>query len=240
MSEKPNQFASFEIIEGISVIKIDDGKANALSLPMQQAINSALDEAEKLKQPLVLTGRSGILSAGFDLKTLAAGGPPAVEMLNGGINLALRLLSFPSPVIVACPGHAIAMGVFLLQSCDYRIGVAGDFKYVANEVAIGMTMPFSTIEILRQRLTPAALSRAVLLAETFTPQNGVETGFVDRVVSTEVELMPAAIEFAKSIATLNAAAHLASKQRLRTGALASIRDGLVKDNEGWKKLFLTS
>ena len=74
MSEKPNQFASFEITEGISVIKIDDGKANALSLPMQQAINSALDEAEKLKQPLVLTGRSGILSAGFDLKTLAAGG----------------------------------------------------------------------------------------------------------------------------------------------------------------------
>jgi len=240
MSEKPNQFASFEIIEGISVIKIDDGKANALSLPMQQAINSALDEAEKLKQPLVLTGRSGILSAGFDLKTLAAGGPSAVEMLNGGINLALRLLSFPSPVIVACPGHAIAMGVFLLQSCDYRIGVAGDFKYVANEVAIGMTMPFSTIEILRQRLTPAALSRAVLLAETFTPQNGVETGFVDRVVSTEAELMTAAIEFAKSTATLNAAAHLASKLRLHSGALASIRDGLVKDNEGWKKLFLNS
>ena len=240
MSEKPNQFASFEVTEGISVIKIDDGKANALSLPMQQAINSALDEAEKLKQPLVLTGRSGILSAGFDLKTIAAGGSPAVEMLNGGINLALRLLSFPSPVIVACPGHAIAMGVFLLQSCDYRIGVAGDFKYVANEVAIGMTMPFSTIEILRQRLTPAALSRAVLLAETFTPQNGVETGFVDRVVSTEAELLPAAIEFAKLTTTLNAAAHLASKQRLRSGALALIRDGLVKDNEGWKKLFLNS
>jgi enoyl-CoA hydratase len=93
---------------------------------------------------------------------------------------------------------------------------------------------------LRQRLTPAALSRAVLLAETFTPQNGVETGFVDRVVSTEAELMPAAIEFAKSIATLNAAAHSSSKLRLRSGALASIRDGLVKDNEGWKKLFLTS
>ena len=240
MSEKPNQFASFEVTEGISVIKIDDGKANALSLPMQQAINSALDEAEKLKQPLVLTGRSGILSAGFDLKTLAAGGSPAVEMLNGGINLALRLLSFPSPVIVACPGHAIAMGVFLLQSCDYRIGVAGDFKYVANEVAIGMTMPFSTIEILRQRLTPAALSRAVLLAETFTPQNGVETGFVDHVVSTEAKLLPAAVEFAKSTTTLNAAAHLASKQRLRGEAIAAIRSGLTKDYDGWKKLFKAS
>ena len=127
-----------------------------------------------------------------------------------------------------------------LRNVEFKARTFNALWDVANEVAIGMTMPFSTIEILRQRLTPAALSRAVLLAETFTPQNGVETGFVDRVVSTEAELMPAAIEFAKSTATLNAAAHSASKQRLRSGALALIRDGLVKDNEGWKKLFLTS
>ncbi len=132
------------------------------------------------------------------------------------------------------------MGVFLLQCGDYRIGVAGNFKYSANEVAIGMTMPWSTIEILRQRLTPAALSRAVLLAETFTPTNGVENGLIDRVVATEVELLPVALEIAKSFLALNAAAHAASKHRLRSEVLAAIRDGLAKDNEGWKKLFLTS
>jgi len=219
---------------------MDDGKANALSISMQAAVNVALDEALDAKLPVVLTGRSGILSAGFDLKILSASGQPAFEMLNGGIELAIRLLSFPSPVVIACPGHAIAMGVFLLQSCDYRIGVAGNYKYLANEVAIGMTMPHSTIEILRQRLTPAALSRAVLLAETFTPDNGVETGFVDRVVATDVELMPAALEFAKSTTALNAAAHSASKKRLRADSLEAIRAGLAKDNHDWKKLFLTS
>ena len=216
---------------------MDDGKANALSILMQQSVNAALDEAEKAKLPVVLTGRSGILSAGFDLKTLSAGGQPVFDMLNGGIELAIRLLSFPSPVVIACPGHAIAMGVFLLQCCDYRIGVAGNYKYVANEVAIGMTMPHSTIEILRQRLTPAALSRAVLLAETFTPDNGVETGFVDRVVATDAELMPAALEFAKSTLALNAAAHTASKNRLRGDVLSAIRAGLAKDHQDWKKLF---
>jgi enoyl-CoA hydratase len=232
--------ANFVVSDGVAVITMDDGKANALSMLMQQSVNAALDEAEKAKLPVVLTGRSGILSAGFDLKTLSAGGQPAIEMLNGGIELAIRLLSFPSPVVIACPGHAIAMGVFLLQCCDYRIGVAGNYKYVANEVAIGMTMPHSTIEILRQRLTPAALSRAVLLAETFTPDNGVETGFVDRVVATEAELMPAAIEFAKSTSALNAAAHTASKNRLRGDVLSAIRAGLAKDHQDWKKLFLTS
>ena len=240
MSESPKVLASFEIIDGVALIKLDDGKANALSLPMQQAFNSALDQAQQAKLPVVIIGRSGILSAGFDLKTLAASGQPAVEMLNGGIEIALRLLSFETPVVIACGGHAIAMGVFLLQCGDYRIGVAGNFKYSANEVAIGMTMPWSTIEILRQRLTPAALSRAVLLAETFTPTNGVENGLIDRVVATEAELLPAALEMAKSFSALNAVAHAASKNRLRSQVVAAIRDGLAKDYEGWTKLFLAN
>ena len=240
MSETQTALASFEIIDGVGVIKLDDGKANALSLPMQLAFNSALDQAQQAKLPVVVTGRTGMLSAGFDLKTLAASGQPAVDMLNGGIEIALRLLSFETPVVIACGGHAIAMGVFLLQCGDYRIGVAGNFKYSANEVAIGMTMPWSTIEILRQRLTPAALSRAILLAETFTPTNGVENGLIDRVVSTEAELMPTALEFAKSTLALNAAAHSASKRRLRGEVNAAIRGGLAKDCDDWKKLFLAS
>lgn len=238
MGETQNSLVTVEIIDGVAVIKLDDGKANALSLPMQSAFNSALDQAQQAKLPVVITGRSGILSAGFDLKTLAASGQPAVDMLNGGIEIAIRLLSFETPVVVACGGHAIAMGVFLLQCGDYRIGVAGNFKYSANEVAIGMTMPWSTIEILRQRLTPAALSRAVLLAETFTPTNGVENGLIDRVVATEAELLPTALGTAKSFSALNGAAHAASKNRLRGEVVAAIRDGLSKDLDGWKKLFL--
>ena len=238
MSETQNSLVTVEIIDGVAVIKLDDGKANALSLPMQSAFNSALDQAQQAKLPVVITGRSGILSAGFDLKTLAASGQPAVDMLNGGIEIAIRLLSFETPVVVACGGHAIAMGVFLLQCGDYRIGVAGNFKYSANEVAIGMTMPWSTIEILRQRLTPAALSRAVLLAETFTPTIGVENGLIDRVVATEAELLPTALETAKSFSALNGAAYAASKNRLRGEVVAAIRDGLAKDLDGWKKLFL--
>jgi enoyl-CoA hydratase len=87
-------------------------------------------------------------------------------------------------------------------------------------------------------LTPAALSRAVLLAETFTPTNGVDNGLIDRVVATEAELLPVAMEFAKLSASLNATAHSASKQRLRGEAIAAIQSGLTKDLVGWKKLFI--
>ena len=227
---------TYALTDGVAIITMDDGKANAMSLAVQQGIHAALDQAEQDGAPVVLTGRAGILSAGFDLKTLAAGGQGAIEMLNGGIELAIRLLSFPNPVVIACPGHAIAMGVFVLLSADYRIGIKGNYRYTANEVAIGMTMPFSTIEILRQRVTPAALTRSVLLAEVFTPNNAVETGFLDLVVE-EAELMPTAMTFAKSTSALNAGAHAASKKRLRADVLAAIRDGLAKDSVGWAKQF---
>ena len=183
---------SFEIVDGAAVvITMDDGKANAVSPALQSGVNSALDAAEGHSLPVVLTGRPGFFSAGFDLKTLAAGGQPAVDMLHGGITLAMRLLSHPLPVVVASPGHAIAMGVFLSLCGDYRIGADGPYRYVANEVAIGMAMPFSTIELLRQRVTPAALTRSVLLAEVFTPANAVANGFLEEVVPPEPWLDPA-------------------------------------------------
>jgi enoyl-CoA hydratase len=232
-----SDIVTYERVGGVGVITMDDGKANAVSLALQVGVNAALDQAEADNVPVVLTGRPGILSAGFDLKTLAASGQPAVDMLNGGLQLSMRLLSFPTPVVVACPGHSIAMGIFLMLSCDYRIGVRGNYKYSANEVAIGMTMPFSTIEILRHRVTPAALTRAVVLAEAFTPDNAVETGVLDLVVD-EADLMSTALATAESFTSLNMDAHKYSKQRLRVEMLEAMRVGLEKDYAGWSKQFL--
>ena len=232
-----NGFVTYALTDGVAIITMDDQKANALSLQMQNAINSALDQAQSDNATVVLTGRSGILSAGFDLKTLARRGDDATAMLNGGLELSLRMLNFPTPIVIACSGHAIAMGVFLLLSGDYRIGIAGNYKYTANEVAIGMTMPFSAIEIMRQRLTPSAMNRAVLLAEVFTPINAIETGFLDLVVD-EADLMSAAMTFAAAATSgLNAAAHAASKKRMRANAVNDITAGLALDYAGWRKEF---
>ncbi|MGP8060834.1 MAG: crotonase/enoyl-CoA hydratase family protein [Acidimicrobiales bacterium] len=177
-----DKLVSYQLGEGVATIAMDDGKANALSVPMLSALNEALDRALADDAIVILTGRPGIFSGGFDLKVLSAGGPDAGLMLEQGFVLALRLLAHPSPVVVACNGHAVAMGSFLLLSADYRIGVEGPFRLVANEVAIGLTMPWAAIEICRQRLAPAHFNRAVILAESYTPSDGVAAGFLDRVV----------------------------------------------------------
>ena len=157
----------------VARITMDDGKVNVLSQEMLAEVNDALNRAEANAAIVALAGRAGVFSAGFDLKVLRAGGPSARTMLRAGFELAERILSFPMPVVIACTGHAVAMGVFLMLSGDYRIGVAGPYKITANEVAIGVTLPRAAIEICRQRLTPAHFNRATVLAEVFPPAGAV-------------------------------------------------------------------
>jgi enoyl-CoA hydratase len=213
----------------ITTIVMDDGKVNALSPGMLAELGAALDRAEADGQVIVLTGREGVFSAGFDLKVLRAGGADAVGMLRGGFELCERLLSFPTPVVIACTGHAMAAGLFVLLSADYRIAAAGPFKIVANEVAIGLTMPWTAVEVCRQRLTPAHFSRVVDLAEVYAPdESAVAAGLVDQVVDpADLELVARAT--AEAFTALDLEAHAASKLRTRKAALEALGAALAAD-----------
>ncbi|HUL99540.1 MAG TPA: crotonase/enoyl-CoA hydratase family protein, partial [Mycobacterium sp.] len=137
--------------DSVATITMDDGKVNALSPDMQLEINEALDHAElEGVGAVVIAGNNRVFSGGFDLKVLTGGGEPAIEMLAGGFELAARVLAFPKPVVMACTGHSIAMGSFLMLSGDHLIG-APSHRIQANEVAIGLTMPGPALAILRHR-----------------------------------------------------------------------------------------
>src|SRR5210317_2038926 len=163
----------------IAIVRIDDGKRNALSPTLLRALNAALDQAESDKATVILTGRESVFSAGFDLHVMKRGGINALRMLRAGYALTARVLSYPHPVIVACNGHSLAMGVFLMLSADYVIGSRGDFKIAANEVAIGLPMPRVAAAVLRNRLEPGAFQRAVVLSEYFDPDAAHGAGFFD-------------------------------------------------------------
>ncbi len=223
-----SDIVAYKLEHPICTITLDDGKVNCLSPQMLGEMNAALDRAEKDRAAVVLAGRKGKFSAGFDLAVIRKGGSDAVDMLINGFRLAERLLSFPMPVVIACTGHAIAMGSFLLLSADYRIGADGAHKIGANEVAIGMTMPRFGVEICRQRLAPAHFHRAVISAEIYSPAGAVEAGFLDRVVP-EDELIAAARDKATALGKLNMPAHTATKLRARDKALQAVREAIEAD-----------
>ena len=162
------------------------------------------------------------------MNVLRAGGPDAQKMLFMGFELAYRMLSLPAPILVACSGHAIAMGVFVVLSADYRMGADGPFRIGANEVAIGLTMPHFAIEMCRQRLTPAHFNRAVIFSEMYSPADAVPAGFLDKVVPA-AELQNEAQKFAATLTKLNMKVHAASKLRLRDQTLKAIRAAIEAD-----------
>jgi enoyl-CoA hydratase len=212
----------------VTTITMDDGKVNALGPATQQALFDAFDAAESAGNAIVLVGRPGRFSAGFDLEVMAAGGQTAIDMVIGGFRLARRLLAHERPVVIGCTGHAVAMGAFLLLAGDLRIGASGDFKIVANEVAIGMTLPYSAVELMRHRLTPSAIQRSALLAETFDPQGAVAVGYLDRLVDPD-DVVSAAREAATGAAALHPRAHAATKQRIRETTLGALAAAIERD-----------
>ena len=226
---------TYRLDDSIATIAMDDGKVNAFSLQMFAGLNAALDQANADQAVVVLTGREGVFSAGFDLLALGAGGPDAAILLRSGFEFAERVMSYPRPLVIACNGHAIAMGVFVLLSGDYRIGVEGPYKITANEVALGLTMPRTAVEICRQRLSPAHFNRAVILAETYVPEDAVGAGFLDRVVQPS-ELQDVARRTAAQLAKLDMDAHAATKLRARDRALKAVRAAIKADEADFQSM----
>ena len=220
-------------------ITMDDGKVNVLSTRMLADLHDAFERASAEGVPVVLSGRDRVFSAGFDLNVLRGGGPQAAQMLNSGFRLAERILSFPTPVVIACTGHAIAMGFFLLLSGDYRIGAAGPFKLTANEVALGLVMPRTPVALSQYRLVPGYFDRAILLAELFSPEVAVAGGILDRVVEA-AEVEEAVKGLVATLAALDMPAHRASKLRARGALLATLRETIVADDADYRATFPAS
>ena len=225
-----SELISYHLEDGIATLTLSNGKVNAISPDVIAAFNAALDQAVADRAVVIITGTPGILSGGYDLKVMTAGPKEAVALVTAGSTLARRLLSHPFPVIVACPGHAVAKGAFLLLSADYRIGVDGPFSIGLNEVQIGMTMHHAGIEIARDRLGKAAFNRSVINGEMFNPQGAVVAGFLDVVVSAE-ELQGAALAAARQLKKINMNAHKNTKLKVRKAMLESLDKAIELDQQ---------
>ena len=223
-----DELVQFSLQDKVATIRIDDGKRNALSPQVLREIYEALDRAESAGATVIITGRESVFSAGFDLHVMKRGGLNALRMLRAGYGLPARVMAYPYPVIAACNGHSLAMGVFLMLSTDYVIGSRGDFKIAANEVAIGMTMPRVAAATLRHRLNPAAFQRAVTLSEYFDVESAKDAGFFDELVDP-AELKSRAETLAHSYKNLDLRAHTASKRRIRAALIRRIRFSIPLD-----------
>lgn len=223
----------YELSDDVASITFDDGKANALSRSAIDAINVALDRAEREAKAVMLAGRPGRFSAGFDLSVMQGGIDDVRALVRAGADLSLRLYTFPRPVVIACTGHALAAGAILLMSGDVRIGAAGPFKIGLNEVAIGMPVPHFAIELARDRLSKRHLTASTQLATIVDPTAALDVGYLDSVVDADAVVEAALARATELASTLSVPAFEATRHTLRGGVAASIRAELDSDLSGF-------
>ena len=213
--------------DGIAFVTMDDGKVNALSADLLRELGAAFDEAERAGAVVVLKGREGVFSAGFDLATFQRGAEATLEMLREGAALIDRILGFPRPVLTACAGHAYPAGAFLMLAADVRFGAKGPFRIGMNEVAIGLTVPFFALELARHRLTPPGFAR-ITTAAMFAPDEALRLGYLDRIVAPEA-LEGEVREEALRLGTLHPASFTATKARIHGRAREAIRHAAAEE-----------
>ena len=220
------ELATYELLDHVAVVTLDDGKANAFSPDMIATVNGLLDRAEDEAKAVVLTGRAGLFSGGFDLRVIRGDDPDAARNMSlGGARLMMRLYGLPLPLVIAASGHAIALGAFCLLTADYRIGTAGDFRIGLNETAIGMSLPPFGLMLAGERLSKRYLTRSTIAATMFSPDEAKDAGFLDEVVAAD-ELKDAALAAARGFLDLDGSAYAAVKQGLRGESIDAILAGL--------------
>jgi enoyl-CoA hydratase len=200
-------------VGGVMVTTVDDGKVNALSFDVMAGIRSAISAASEQVRPLVITGREGCLSAGFDLAVVNSGNQDSiVALFTEGAELYKAIVAAPVPVIVSCTGHALAGGALLLLSADYRIGRNGTYRLGLNEVRIGLALPNFAITLATHRLERRYLTASTMFAEMVSPERAVAMGFLDESVD---DPFARACALASDLAVLPPDAFALTKRRIR-------------------------
>ena len=216
----------YELTKNVAVLHFDDGKANVIGLDSIAALHAGLDRAQEDQAGAILVhGRPGIFSAGFDLKLGASDPAKMVELGRNGAEFGYRLFASRVPTVAAISGHAIAMGAILSCCFDLRIAAEGEFKIGLNEAALGARLPAWALVPIASRMSPTHLVRAAAHAEFFKPSEAVAAGFVDRVVGPE-ELFDAAVTAAAELARLDSRTHHAIKLSIRPEAIPAFRKAI--------------
>jgi enoyl-CoA hydratase len=218
---------------GVTVLRLQHGKVNALDTELLRAITAAMRDLDPASA-VVITGHGSAFSAGVDLKRIVDGGQPYVrEFLPALTETFLAVFDHPGPMLAAVNGHAIAGGCVLAAACDVRLMSGG--RIGLAELTVGVPFPTVALEIMRHAIGPAA-GNLVLTARLLDAAQAQSIGLIHDVAAPEA-LLDSAVALARSMAKTPAEVFSLSKRQLQLPARAAM-DGHDADEvaiaAGWE------
>jgi enoyl-CoA hydratase len=226
------ELVEYEVRDRVAHVTISNGKANALSpdvlAGLGEALTRAEDAGEEAVGALLVTGRPGMFSGGFDLDVMRSGAEAAGRLVTDGGELFARMYGSPVPVVAACSGHAIAAACLLMMGADIRIGARGEFRLGLIETQLGMVLPRWAVELSEERLARRHFQDATVGAKIYDPDGAAEAGFLDSVVPAEA-LADAATAEARRWADLPRSAYRGQVRMCRGDRLGRLAEAIAAD-----------
>jgi Delta3-Delta2-enoyl-CoA isomerase len=232
---------NIERSDGIALLRMTAGKANAIGPAWLERMNVLLDELQAHPpRALVVTGEGRAFSAGLDLPALLRNSPESLTaFIRDFSEVMLRFFTHPWPVVAAINGHAIAGGCVLALQADHRLMAAGEGRIGLNEVQLGIGLPVVVVETLRCQVPAASLLPVAIEGALFLPEEALRLGLVQEVVAAE-ELLERAFQRAGVLGALPGPAFRHIKRGLRGAAVETIRRAEAADAEAWVETFFSA
>lgn len=223
----------------IVVLRLNKPPANAITTDLAHEVADRLDElkSDGSVAALIVTGQGNAFCAGLDLKVVPSLGISEQHALLFALNrLFGTLYGFPRPVVAAINGHAIAGGLILALCCDYRIVVAGPYRFGVTEVKVGVPYPVAAIEVACREMRTEVARNLILFGDTIDSGNALMAGIVDEVLDA-TQLPERAMAAAEKFAALPPTGFRQIKAQLRRSALERIGRAIQNREEplldGW-------
>lgn len=213
----------YQLEDQVAILDIDDGKANVFGHDLIDTMLSALDQAEQEAKAVIIKGRDGIFSAGFDLKEIEKGKKEAGQLLIRGMQLLTRLYAHPQPVIAQCEGHAMGIGAFILLACDSRVASNGEYVVCLPETKIGMAFTPVLLEFIRAKIPTEKQTQCALQSQSLNAKQAMAAGFIDQLsdsVEQDVKLI------AQQLIELPAKFYAKNKQDLRASSIVFMQNSI--------------
>ncbi len=202
--------------DGIALVRLVHGKANALDLELCNAIVEWFTAHRTASErAVVLTGQGRMFSAGVDLPRLVDGGPDYVRAFLRALHrLYDTVFHHPKPVIAAVNGHAIAGGCVLACCADRRIAGRDTGRIGVTELLVGVPFPAMAFEVMRFATAPQYFPDVILSGATFPTDEALRRGLVDSIAEPD-QLLAAAMDAARTLARLPAETFAMTKAQIR-------------------------
>jgi len=193
-------------------------KKNALTQDMYFAISKSIDSAQDdpTIRCMIITGSSGVFTAGNDLKDFLTAGSGAEKQAfgtSGGSTLLNSLNNNRKPLIGAVDGVAVGIGTTMMFHCDYVIA-SKSAMFSTPFVGLGLVPEGASSLLVPRALGHQRAFALLVMGRSLDAEAAREAGFVNEVVApghVETE----ARKVAREICALPAEAVAISRQLLR-------------------------